>query len=101
MEDPLNIHKTEPNETTLVSNILNIISKENVIIAIRQGNKPVLILSDKFCEEQAFLYLIRKGKFDYNAPGGIPISTVWYFNHRLFNVNLYSASNAVYRFFAR
>ena len=43
VEDPLNMHRTASNETTLVSEILNIISDENVIIAPGQGKKPVSI----------------------------------------------------------
>ena len=33
-----------------------------------QGKNPVSILSDEFCEEQAFPYLLSKGKFGYKAP---------------------------------
>ena len=50
----LNNHISASNETTLVSEILNIINEENVIIALGQGRLPVSILSDKLCEEQAF-----------------------------------------------
>ena len=41
VEDPLNMHRTSSNETTLVSQIPNIINKENVIIAPEQGKKTV------------------------------------------------------------
>ena len=64
---PLNMHRTVSNETTPVSEIPNIIDEENVIIAPGQGKTPVLILSDKFCEEQTFPYLLPKGKFSVNA----------------------------------
>ena len=30
--------------------------------------KTVSILDDKFCEDQAFPYLLPKGKFGYKAP---------------------------------
>ena len=53
VEDPLNMHRTASSETTLVSEIPNIIDEENVIIAPAQGKTPVSILSVKFCEEQA------------------------------------------------
>ena len=33
---------------------------------------------DKFCEKQAFLHLLSKGKFGYNVPADILISLVWY-----------------------
>ena len=49
-EDPLSMHKSGSNETTFVSKFPSIINDENVIIAPRQGKKPVSILSDEFCE---------------------------------------------------
>ena len=45
------------------------INDKNIIIAPVQGKKAVSILSDDFCEEQAFPYLIPKGKFGCNALG--------------------------------
>ena len=74
---------------------------KNVIIAPGQGKKPVSILNDEFCEEQAFSYLPRKGKFGYIAPRDIPISPTRYFNQRLLDFNQYFASDADYIFFAR
>ena len=44
------------------------INDKNIIIAPVQGKKAVSILSDDFCEEQAFPYLIPKGTFGCNAP---------------------------------
>ena len=66
-----------------------------------KGKKTVSILNDEFCEEQAFPYLLPKGKFGYKAPRDIPISPAWYFNQRLLNFNQYFASDAAYIFFAR
>ena len=54
---------------------------------------PVSILSDIFCKEQSFSYLLPKGKFGFNAPRNTPISPVWYFNQRLLNFNQYFASD--------
>ena len=54
VEGPLHMYETESNPTTLVSEISNIINEENVIIAPGQRRKPVSILHDEFCEEQAF-----------------------------------------------
>ena len=62
MEDRGSINRTGSNETPLVSEIPFIINDENVIIASEQRKKPVSILSDEFCEEQAFFYLAPKGK---------------------------------------
>ena len=63
VEDPLNMQRTATNETTLISDIPNMINEENVIIVPCQGKTPVSILGDKFCEEQAFPYFLPKGKF--------------------------------------
>ena len=63
--------------------------------------KPVSILSDEFCKEQAFLHLLLKGKFGYKATRDIPISPARYFKQRLLNFNQHFASDADYIFFAR
>ena len=68
VEVPLNTHRATINETTLVSNILNIVSNENIIIALGQGNRTVLLLMDRLCEKQAFPYLLPMGKLGYNSP---------------------------------
>ena len=83
VEDPLNLYRNASNEANLVSEIPNIINDENVIIGPGQGKKPASILSDEFCEKQAFPYLLPKRKCGYNAPRDIPISPAWYFNQRL------------------
>ena len=79
----------------LFSEIRNKIIEENVIIAPRQGKNASLsnVLSDKFCEKQAFPYLLPTGKFGCNVPGDISISLSWYFNERLVNFNWNSALN--------
>ena len=82
VEDLLNMYRTTSNETTLVSEISNIINEENVIIPPGQGKPPVSTLKDKFCEKQAFPHLLLKGKFGYNVPWDIPISPAWYFNQK-------------------
>ena len=53
VEDPLNMYRTASNETTLVSEIPNMINEKNAIIVPGQGEKPVSILGNKFFEEQA------------------------------------------------
>ena len=80
VEDPLNMYGTASNETTLVSEIHIIINEENVIIAPGQRKIPVSILRDEFCKDQAFPFLIPKGKFGYNVPQDIPLSPARYFN---------------------
>ena len=54
VEDSLNMHRIASNETTLISEIPDIIIEENVIIAPRQGKIVVSISSDQFCKEQAY-----------------------------------------------
>ena len=71
------MHKTASNETTLVSEITNIINNENIIIAAGQEKKTASILSDESCEEQAFTYLLPKDKVGYNAPWDVSISPAW------------------------
>ena len=95
------MHRTGSNETALVSEFPSIINDENVIIAPGQGKKPVSILTEEFCEEQAFPYLLPKGKFGYKAPRDIPISPVRYFNQRLLSFDQYFASDADHIFFTR
>ena len=101
IEDPRNMHRTASHETTLVSEIPNIINVGNVIIAPRQGKKSVSISSNEFCEEQAFPYLLPKGKFRYNASQDIPIKSDRYINQWLLNFNQNFASDADDIFFAR
>ena len=72
IEDPLNMYRTASNETALIYDIPNMINEENIIIAQRQ--KKFSILSDKFCEEQPFLFFLPKGKLGNKAPRNIPIS---------------------------
>ena len=55
------MQRTGSNEAALVSEIPSIINDKNVIIAPGQEKKPVSILNDEFCEEQAFPYLLPKG----------------------------------------
>ena len=98
VEDLLNMQRIASNERFLVFQIQNIINDENVIIAPGHGKK-VSILSDEFCEEQAFPYLLPKGKFGYDAPRDIPISPArqdW-----LLNFNQDFVSDADYISFAR
>ena len=56
VEDPLSMHRTASNETTLVSNIANIVNNENIITAPGQGKTPVSVLSDEFCEEHFLIF---------------------------------------------
>ena len=59
VEHSLNMHRIPSNETTLISEIPNIIIEENVLTAAGQKTS----FKDEFCEEQAFPYLFPKGRF--------------------------------------
>ena len=74
VEGPLNMHRTASNKTTLISEIPNVINEQNVIIAPGQGQIPVLMLSDEFCEDQALPYLLPKGNFGHIASRDLPVS---------------------------
>ena len=100
VEDPLSMHRTASNETTLSSEIPNVILEENVIIAPGQEKFSASILSDEFCGQEAFSYLFPRGRLGYNTPGDVPISPAQYFNQRPLNFQ-YFASDADYIFFAR
>ena len=98
VKGPLKMQRTASNEANLVSEIPNIVNNENFIIASGQ-EKTISILSDEFFEEQAFPYLLPKGKLGYNAPQDIPISPE--FNEWLLNFNQHFASDADYIFFSK
>ena len=100
-EDPLKILRTTSNETTLISEIPDIINEEKVIIAPGQGKTPISISIDESCKEQTFPYPLPTGKFSYSAPRDISISPSQYFNQRLLNSNQCFASYEDYTFFAR
>ena len=95
------MHRTESNETALASEIPDIINDGNFIIAPGQEKKPVSILNNKLCTEQALPYLLAKDKFDYKAPQNIPVNPAWDLNQRLLNFNQYFASDADDILFAR
>ena len=101
VEYALSMYRTGSNKTVFLSEILSIITNENVKIAPVQGKKSVSILNDKLCEEQPFPYLLPKGTFGYKVPRDILISPARYFNQRVLNFNQHFASDADYIFFVR
>lgn len=62
VEDHLGMHRTPSNET-LISEIPNMITERNVVIAAMQEQKKK---KTQLFEEQAFSYLLLKSKFGYN-----------------------------------
>ena len=93
------MHRTATIETTLTSEIPNLINEKNVIIG--QGKSPVSILADEFCEEQAFPNLLAKIKFDFSVPRDIPASPGRSFNQRLLNFHQHFESDASYIFLSK
>lgn len=73
VEDPLGMHRTPSNET-LISEIPNMITERNVVIAAMQEQKKQI----QFFEEQAFSYLLLKSKFGYNTSWANPLRALWY-----------------------
>ena len=57
------MHRVPSNVTALVSEVLVIINKENIIMASVQEKAPLSVLNDDICNELAFLYLLLKKKF--------------------------------------
>ena len=65
---------------------------------MHQGKEKNSFNFDEFCAEQAFPYLLPKGKFGEKAPQDIPISPACYLNQKLLNFNQSFASDADYIF---
>ena len=61
VKDPLNIHRISSNGQLFFSQIPNITNEENFIIVPGQRKIPILVLSDKFCEDQAVSCLFTTG----------------------------------------
>ena len=83
LDDPLKLHGVAASETTLISEILDIIDEDNIAIAPGQGKTPLPILRDDYCEELAFPYLFPTEKFGYKVKREVPLSPVKYFSQRL------------------
>ena len=65
-ENPLDIFGGASNETTLISNFPDVDSKESIIsIASVEGQKPMSVLNDDYCEELANPHLLPNGTFGY------------------------------------
>ena len=98
LDDPLNLHRVAANETTLISEIPDIIDEGNITIAPGQGRFLVSILRDDYCEKLAFSYLFSTGKFGYKAKREFPYLPVKYFNQQLLDFKQTFASDADFNF---
>ena len=99
-ESPLDKMRVASNETLLISHIPCVQDEENVTIAPGEGQKPLSILSDEYCEELAFPYLLPRGRFGFTRERKIPLSASKYFNQRLLHYTQRFASSSDYIFFA-
>ena len=90
------MYRTASNNATLVSQIPNIITDENLMIAPGQGKTQISILSGEFCEENAFFSFLPRDKFSYNAPRNTLITPSRYHNQMLLKFDKYFASDADY-----
>ena len=85
-ESPLDIFRIASNETTLISNFPNANSEESIIsIATGEGQKPMSVLNDDYCEELAHAHLFPNGKFGCKVERDIPLSPTKYFNQHFLN----------------
>ena len=70
-------------------------------VAPGEGRKPLAIMMDEFCEEQAFPQLFPTGQFGFQATRAIKLTPKKYFVSRLMNKDPRFASNVEYLFFAQ
>ena len=96
-ENPLDSYLLNSEETMLISQVP---TSEEISIAPGEGEKPSLILQDKYCEELAFPYTFSNGQFRYKVGREVKLSPVKYFNQRLLNCTQLFASDSDYIFFA-
>lgn len=96
-ENPLDSQRLPANETMLISNVP---MTEDISIAPGEGNTPMSLLTDEFCEELAHPCLFPTGKFGYKVERDIKLSPVKYFNQRLLNYRQKFASDSDYIFYA-
>ena len=98
-ENPLDKECVNCDEMCVIPVIYN--ENQGILdIAPGENKTPESFFKDDFCEEQAFPYLLPKGKFGYKVERSVPLSPVKYFNQRLLNYSQRFSSNADYIFFA-
>ena len=99
VENPSDIEHTNSSEFCIIPNIYN--ESQNILsIAPGENKVPESFFKEDFCEEQAFPFLLPKGKFGYKVTRSVLLSPVKYFNQRLLNYTQRFASNGDYIFFA-
>ena len=99
-DNPLDEHRTSSNETIMASKIPIQVHDDTVTVAPGEGQTPIPLFEDEYCEEMAFPHLFPTGKFGYKVEREIALSPVKYFNQRLLNYTQKFASDTDYIFFA-
>ena len=100
-EDPLNQHRVDCTETTLISKCPHVIADdENIIVAPGEGKAPLNVLKDPNVEVLAFPDLFPTGKFGFSEYRDVKLTHTKYFNQRLLNYTQRFASDTDYIFFA-
>ena len=98
LDDPLNLHRVAANQATLISEIPNIIDKDNVTNAPGQSKTPPSVLRDDYCEELAFPCLFPTRKYGHKVKWKVPLSPVKYFNKQILNLKQTFAFDADFIF---
>ena len=99
-ENPLAQFQTPSTETTITTEIPTLDElEEGIIIAPREGKKPLSILHDDYCEKMAHPHLFPTGKFGYKVKRKFHLTSSKYFNQRLLHYSQQFASNTDNIFF--
>ena len=65
--------------------LINKISQDELSISPCEGNTPLSIYDDEFCEELAHPFLFPTGKYGYRVEREVNLHPNRYFNQRLLN----------------
>ena len=99
-KDPLSKFRAPYVETTIFSEVPpNCELEQKIIIAPGEGNQPISVLNEKFCEESAHPHLFPPGRYGYQIEREIPLSPSKYFNQRLLHYSQKFAADSDYIFF--
>ena len=82
-EDPLSKFRA-PSVETIISEVpSNCELEKEITIAPGDGEQPISVFNDKFCEELAHPHLFPSGRYGYQTEREIPLSPSKYFHQRL------------------
>ena len=99
-ENPLARFQTPSVAKTITTEIPKLDElEEGIVIAPREGKKPISILHDDYCEEMPHPHLFPTGKFGYKVKRKFHLTPSKYFNQRLLHYSQQFASDTDYIFF--